>query len=156
MGQSEIQSAFKVTEVDLIYRNKVKPKNRTFITNSQDAYSVLKRVWDKNKIDLVEQFKIVLLDHRNACLGVSDVASGGMTNCIVDSKIVFATALKSKATKIILAHNHPTGNLTPSTSDLNITKKLVTGGQYLDIEVLEHIIMTSQGYYSMADNGLIP
>ena len=147
---------FKVAEVDLVYRRKPHRDNIITVSNSLDAYNVLQQVWDMHKIDLLEQFKIILLDHRNTCLGVSNISTGGMTNCLVDSKVVFATALTGKASKIILAHNHPTGNLEPSIPDVSITKKLVLAGKYLDIEVLEHIIVTSDGYYSMADNKLIP
>lgn len=149
-------SLFQVTEVELVYRNKVKPCDRLQIVRSSDVYNLLLSVWDMNKIELVEEFKIMLLDRRNACLGVAAIASGGITGCLVDSRIVFSTALKARASSIILAHNHPSGNLLPSKDDMNLTQKLVDGGRLLDIKVIEHLIVTPQGYHSLADEGMMP
>lgn len=149
-------SMFQVTEVELVYRNKVPPKDRPQIQHSSHAYEMLMMAWDMNKIELLEQFKIVLLDRRNACIGISDISTGGITGCIVDARIVFSTALKARASSIILSHNHPSGNLTPSNEDINITKKLVEAGKLLDIHVIEHMIVTPHSYYSFADNGLLP
>jgi DNA repair protein RadC len=96
------------------------------------------------------------LDNRGTCLGISEVSSGGMTACIVDPKVVFATALKAKATKIILSHNHPTGNLQPSKEDIALTRKLVEAGKLLDLPVIDHMILTQSSFFSYADHGLMP
>jgi len=154
--QLEIGGLFRVAELELIYRKNPEPVRTLQVSCSITAYEVLKQTWDQNKIDLVEQFKILLLDNRNTCLGVAEISAGGMTCCPVDARIVFATALQSKTTKLILAHNHPSGQLRPSQEDIDLTDKLRAAGKLLDIKVVEHLIMTSNGYYSMADNGLIP
>lgn len=73
----DVQSLFTITEVELIYRNKVKPADRRQIKAAADAYEILLATWDMNKIELVEEFKILLLDRRSACLGMSSIASGG-------------------------------------------------------------------------------
>ena len=156
MTQLEIGSLFKVSEVELVYRSKVKPKHRIAVSNSSSAYEVFKQSWDENKIELIEQFKILLLDYRNNCLGISEISTGTMNNCPVDIKIVLATALKAKASKIIPAHNHPTGNLLPSDADIELTGRLVEAGKILDIAVVDHLIVTAQNYYSFADSGLMP
>lgn len=150
-----ISSLYQVTEVELIYRNKLKPCDRPKITSSSYAYELLMMAWDMNKIELLEQFKILLLDRSNACIGVSDISTGGLNGCIVDARIVFSTALKARASAIVLSHNHPSGNLTPSKQDIDLTRKFVQAGKLLDIDVIEHLIVTPQSYYSFADSGLL-
>ena len=147
---------FTITEVEIIYRNKLKSSERPKVTTSKDAYDLLLRSWNHNKIELLEEFKILLLDRNNKCLGISHIAQGGVSACIVDPKIVFSTALKSKASGIILAHNHPSGNLSPSTHDLSLTDKLSKGARLLEMSILDHLIVTESGYYSFADEGQMP
>ncbi|MEP7169622.1 MAG: JAB domain-containing protein [Bacteroidota bacterium] len=156
MHTESTPTLFSVTEVELIYRNKTKPSNRRRITTSKDAYDLLLMSWEMNKIELIEQFKILLLDRSNSCIGISNVSIGGVSSCVVDPKIIFATALKARASGLILAHNHPSGNLKPSSSDIDLTKKLNQGGKFLEIEILDHLIVTPENYYSMADEGLMP
>jgi DNA repair protein RadC len=152
----DVKSLFTITEVALIYRNKVKPTDRRQIKTAADAYKILLATWDMNKIELVEEFKIVLLDRRSACLGVSSIASGGVNQCAIDAKLIFATALKALACRMILAHNHPSGSLQPSQADIKLTEQLVMGGKILSIDVLDHLIVTPHGYTSFADEGLMP
>lgn len=154
MEKSSLQSLFAVTEVELVYRNKVRPENRPKLMDSASVYDVLLNAWDMNRIELVEQFKIVLLDRSNSCLGISDISSGGLSACFVDPRIVFATVLKARASSVILAHNHPSCNLKPSQADIELTKKLKAGGALLDVLVLDHLIVTPFSYYSFADDGL--
>ena|SRR6218665_3859957 len=146
----------KVTEVELVYRNKVKFADRQQITSSFDAYQVLAQTWDEGKMQLQEHFKILLMDRKNHVLGVSHISSGGVTDCMVDSRLVFATALKARATGLILAHNHPSGNMTFSDADKMLTKKFTEAGKLLDISILDHLVLTEEGYASMSDNGQLP
>ncbi len=154
--KAKIADLFSVTEVELIYRNKRSPNERPKIKTSTNAYDLLINAWDMNRIELLEEFKILLLDRNSSCLGISNVATGGVSACFVDPKIIFSTALKAKASALILAHNHPSGNLIPSSNDHDLTRKLKDGGRLLEISVLDHLIVTSQGYYSIADEGLMP
>lgn len=156
MKSNEAFDLFSVTEIELIYRNKGKVENRPLLDSSKAAYELLLNTWNQNKIDLVEQFKIMLLDRRNRCMGLSEISTGGMTACIVDPKIVFATALKARATGIIMAHNHPSGNKLPSESDKSLTKTFIQAGKMLELPVIDHIIVTRDGYTSFADEGLVP
>ncbi|SJZ43907.1 RadC-like JAB domain-containing protein [Chitinophaga eiseniae] len=149
-------SLFSVTEVELIYRNKIRPEDRIIIRQAANAYDVLMDTWDRNKIELVEQFKILLLDQGNACLGIAEIATGGVSSCIVDPKVIFAIALKARATNIILAHNHPSERLCASPADIALTQKLCEAGKFMDIRVTDHLIVTPQRYYSFADEGLMP
>jgi len=144
-----------VTEVELIYRNKTKPSMRPEIKTSADAFNLLLHTWDMDKIELQEQFKIVLLDRSNKCMGISTLSTGGITQCVVDLKLAFAMALKASACNMILAHNHPSGNTKPSEADKAITTRFNTAGKILDLNVLDHLIVTKDSYLSMADEGLL-
>lgn len=151
-----IADEFRVAEVELIYKNKRPYNERLAVRSSKDAFQLLRAAWDLNKMDLQEQFKILLLDTANRCLGISNISTGGIAGCIIDPRLVFSTALKAKASSLILAHNHPSGNLTPSTSDVRLTERLIEGGKILEIAVSDHIIMTTGAYCSLSDDGLIP
>ena len=144
-----------VTEVHMIYQNKVKAAERPQIKNSQDAYEILKANWS-DQIGLLEEFYILLLDRANRVMGRYLVSQGGMAGTVVDAKIIFACALKCRASSILLAHNHPSCSLYPSQPDKDLTRKLTQGGEVLDILVLDHLILSPEGgYYSFADEGLL-
>jgi len=145
----------KVAEVELIYRNKVKASERPAIATSKDCYHLLRQSWDENKIELLEQFKILLLNRGNKVLGIFEVSAGGITGTVVDPRIIFSAALKANATSIILAHNHPSGNLKPSAADKELTSRMKAAGQILEIRVWDHLIITNDGYFSFADEGLM-
>jgi len=144
-----------VSEVELVYRNKVKPSERLSVKSTKDCYELLRLTWDENKIEFVEQFKVVLLNRSQRVLGIYNLSTGGVRGTVADPKLVFIAALKANACNIILSHNHPSGNLKPSREDEELTRKIVTAGMYLDIKVIDHIIITSEGYYSFADEGLL-
>jgi len=149
-------SFYKVPQIKLHYQNRVPTSRRPLIANGNDVYPILIENWDMNRIELLEEFKILLLNRGNRCIGISDISVGGSTACIVDPKQIFMVALKANACQIILAHNHPSGSLKPSNADIQITKKVLAGGSLLDIEVLDHLIVTKDGFYSFASEGLMP
>lgn len=148
-------SLYQVSEIQLSYRPKYKASTRPIICSSREAYNILKENWDGGKIDFIEQFKILLLNRANRVLGIFEASLGGVSGTVADPKIIFAAALKGSASSIILSHNHPSGSLKPSEADLRLTKKLKEAGTFLEIPVLDHIIITSEGYLSMADEGLL-
>lgn len=122
------------------------------IGSSTDAFKLLQPLFaDLNH----EEFWILMLNQANCMIGKHLVSKGGMAGTVADPKIIFKMALEQNAASIILAHNHPSGNLKPSNEDLMITKKLVAAGKMLDLYVLDHLIMTNKGYYSFGDEGLI-
>ena len=133
----------------------MKPSERPLVQSSRACYELLKLTWDENKIEFVEQFKVVLLNRAQRVLGIYELSTGGVTGTVADPKLVFIAALKANACNIILTHNHPSGNLKPSRADEELTKKIATAGMYLDIKVSDHIIVTNEGYYSFADEGLL-
>ena len=146
---------FEVAEIQLSYKSKVKPSQRPKITSSKEAYEIILENWDEDKLEFVEQFKIVLMNRANRVLGIIEASTGGVAGTVVDPKVVFAAAIKANSTSMILAHNHPSGQLKPSQADIKLTKKLTEGGQLLEIPVLDHIIVTGEGYFSFADEGLL-
>jgi len=153
--ESRKNRRFEVAEIQLSYKPKVKASLRPTINSSKDAYTILRESWDEDKLEFVEQFKVILLSRANRVLGIYEVSTGGVSGTVADPKLVFAAALKSNASAIIISHNHPSGNLNPSDADLNLTRKLKEGGKFLEVPVLDHIIVTSEGYYSFADEGVL-
>lgn len=106
-------------------------------------------------MEIREEFNILLLNRANHVLGWFNVSVGGTSGTLIDPKLIFSVALKCNACGIILCHNHPSGNLTPSESDLNLTKKLNSGGKLLEINILDHLILTTDSFYSFADEGML-
>ena len=152
---SDLSVLNTVAEVELVYRSKVKPSERPAVKSSKDCYQLFLQSWDENRIEFVEQFKIMLLNKANKVLGILELSTGGVTGTIADPKLIFMAALKSNACNIILSHNHPSGNLQPSQADKEITRKIKSGGDLLDIKILDHVIVTREGYFSFADEGLL-
>lgn len=145
----------QVAEVELVYRTKVKPSQRPKISTSADAYEILQKIWNRDKIELVEEFKVLLLNRSNKVLGVLDASSGGITGTVADPRIILAAAIKANAIGVVLSHNHPSGSVKPSRADEELTVKIREAARFLDMTVLDHIIITSEGYYSFADEGLL-
>lgn len=143
------------SEIELIYKSKVKASERPRIESSHSAFEVALNAWDDNKIELLEQFKVLMLSNNNRVLGVYEMSSGGITGTVVDIRLLFAALLKAKATAFIIVHNHPSGKLNPSEADKQITAKIKQASQLLDISFLNHLIITSKRYYSFIDEGVI-
>jgi len=112
----------------------------------------LRSIWSDH-LELREEFYILLLNRANHVLGWFPVSKGGSAATIVDPKLIFSIALKCNAHGIILAHNHPSGNLKPSDADIQLTQNIKNGGILLEINILDHIIITSESYFSFADDG---
>ncbi|MEQ8626749.1 JAB domain-containing protein [Ekhidna sp.] len=145
----------KVSEIEIMYRNKVKAKDRTRITSSSDAHDLIREYWNEESIELNESFKYLLLNRANDALGIVNHSKGGIAGTVVDVRLIFAAAIKANATGLILAHNHPSGNLKPSYQDIQLTKRVKEAGMLLDIQLLDHLILSSESYLSMADQGLV-
>lgn len=145
---------FEVSEVQLSYRSKVSPSQRPKITSSRDAYNILKSLWNGNTIEMHEEFKVLLLNRANRVLAIYNVSSGGIAGTVADPKLIFIAALRGLASSIIVTHNHPSGNLRPSQQDIDLTKKIKDAGKFLEIQMNDHIIITNEGYFSFADEGL--
>lgn len=146
------ETELQASEVQLIYRSRIPIDKRVQIKTSLDAFKVFWEHWNMDTIQHIEEVVIMLLNNKNMVLGIADISKGGINSTIIDVRVVFQYALKAHATGIILAHNHPSSNPTPSESDVSITKKLTEAGKTMDIAVLDHIILCGDGtYYSLLD-----
>jgi len=152
-GIGEAKALTIVAALELGRRRKdIEGNEKPKITASIDAYEVVKA----DLLDIGhEEFWIILLNRANRVIRKSQISQGGVAGTVADPKIIFKLALEELASGIILAHNHPSGNLTASQADLDLTKKIKDAGKLLDIQVLDHIIVAGQRYFSFADEGLI-
>lgn len=122
------------------------------LVSSVDSYNVIKKFYFDD-IDIFESFFILCLNRNNQTIAYAKISQGGVAGTVVDIKIIAKYAIDCLASSVILAHNHPSGNLAPSNEDKLITQKIKEGLKMLDIQVMDHVILTSDGYYSFADNG---
>lgn len=147
----------KIPEISIkvSWSDKVKKSELPAIKTSKDAVNILKDIFVDN-IHFVEQFSILFLSRANKVIGFKTIASGGIAGTVVDPKVAYLYAINTVGCcALIIAHNHPSGNLEPSDSDKLLTKKFVDAGKLLDINILDHIILTDEDYFSFADEGLI-
>lgn len=140
----------QVAEIKVSYSNN--NVERIKVTNSQILYNLVLKQWDLDLIEFQEEVKIVLLNRANVVLGIYEMSKGGTSGTVVDIKIILGIALKCNASSIVITHNHPSGTLEPSEPDKSITKKLKDACKILDLNLLDHLIVTGKGYYSFSDN----
>lgn len=151
---TEQELALKEMEIHYTPRWDKPPEQK--ITSSQIASKLLYGIYNKATMSFQEECFVLYLNRANVPLGIQKLSKGGITGTVVDVRIILATALKSLATGIIVAHNHPSGQLKPSQSDIELTKRLKSGCDLLDIAMLDHIVLTPDGnYYSFADEGCL-
>lgn len=152
-GIGEARAITIVAALELGRRRKSSMQSKTEkITSSTDSFNVLyPYLADLDH----EQFYVLLLRRNNSVIDTIRISQGGVSGTVVDPRLVFKPAIDKLASAIILAHNHPSGNLNPSQSDMKITKSLVEAGKILEISVLDHIIIVGKEYTSFADEGLL-
>ena len=143
-----------LSEIQVSYKPGLKSSTTT-ITNSQNAYEILKSLFPADTISLQEQFVVLYLNRANRVIGSYQLSKGGITGTIADVRLILSVALKTLATGLILAHNHPSGNLKPSEADKQITNKIRQAAKLLDIELIDHIIISNEGYCSFMDEGIL-
>ena len=141
----------KLNEIQVSYNSGSKGIK---ITSAIDSYKALKPIFDDG-MEFREKSIALYLNKANEVLGYFTLGLGGNSGVVMDVKMAFGIGLKCNASAMIMAHNHPSGNLQPSQADKNITKKFKEVGQLLDLQVLDHLILTSESYYSFANEGLI-
>ena len=127
---------------------------KTKISNSEISYNFIKQFYSDD-IEIYESFFLLLLNQQNHTIGYAKISQGGITGTVVDVKIIAKYVVDSLATSVILAHNHPSGNLTPSQQDILITEKVKEALSLFDTVVLDHLILTVDGFYSFADKGIL-
>ncbi len=144
------------TIANLELKAKKTPSNfeKVKIISSNDAFKVIKQFYFDD-IDIFESFFILCLNRNNQTIAYAKISQGGLAGTVVDIKLIAKYAIDCLASGVILAHNHPSGDLKPSNEDLAITKRIKEGLKILDISVLDHLILTSQGYLSFGDEGIL-
>jgi DNA repair protein RadC len=145
----------QVAEIELVYKTKVKAADRPVIKSSNEAFRLISALWNENTIELQEEFKVLFLNRSNRVLGVYHTSSGGITGTVADPRLILTAALKANSISIMLFHNHPSGSLKPSMQDTELTIKIKEAARFLDIKLLDHLIVTKDEYYSFADEGLL-
>jgi len=143
-----------MAEIVVAYRPQ--KSQHPLIRTSQEAYDCLYKFFSETDIALQEKFVVGYLNRSNKLLGVYSMSKGGIAGTIADPKLILGVALKSAASGIILAHNHPSGNLQPSAQDRELTAKINEACKLFDIILLDHLIISpDEKYFSFADNGLL-
>jgi DNA repair protein RadC len=151
IGEAKAISIMSALELGRRRRESESPK-KLKITSSKDVYDIMA----PNLLDLShEEFWVLLLNRANAVIKKVQISAGGVAGTVADPKIIFKTALENLSSSMILVHNHPSGNLSPSQADKEITKKMKEAGKLLEIPVLDHIIFADKNYYSFADEGIL-
>lgn len=145
---------YNLAEIQVSYKTTVKASERRRIITSKDAESIFREIWSSG-MEFQEEVYILLLNRAHQVLGWYNVSAGGVSGTVVDPKIIFSIALKGLASCIVLAHNHPSGNLTPSNEDIHLTNRLKQAGALLDIPVIDHLILSNEGYYSFTDEAMM-
>jgi DNA repair protein RadC len=148
---------YKTLIPEITLKFKTGNEQKAKISTSQDCFKVMLSFYDMDLLELTESFIVLFLNRANNTIGWLKVSSGGIAGTIVEIRLIMATAIKCAASGIILSHNHPSGNVTPSDADIKLTRKIKEAALLFDIALIDHIIMSSDSekYYSMADEGII-
>mgnify|MGYP001636543646 CR=1 FL=1 len=150
------QSYITISEVKLVYRTKIKASERFQVKTSKDAFEIFWETRDQDSVEHVEEIKLMLLTRSNKVLGIASLSKGGLSGTVTDGRIILQYAIKANVSGSIICHNHPSGNLNPSESDLSITRKVKDSAILMDIQLLDHLLIIPEGrYYSLTDEGLI-
>lgn len=142
-----------VSEIQVSYKHNSQYKPQ--IRSSKDSYELLKPLFPRETIQMQEQVVVLYLNRANQVIGSFQLSKGGLTSAIVDIRLILSIALKTLASGFILAHNHPSGNLCPSETDIKLTRKIREAARLVDIELIDHLILSSDSYYSFTDEGLM-
>jgi DNA repair protein RadC len=145
-----------IPEIIISIKFKSNPEQiSSIIKKSSDCHHIFLKLFDEGSIEWKEEAVMLCLNNANKVIGYYRISSGGMTGTVIDPKIIFTVALNCTAKKIVVAHNHPSGSLKPSPADDKLTAQIKAGGLLLDIDVVDHLIITKEGFYSYRDEGLI-
>ncbi|PID94174.1 MAG: hypothetical protein CSA95_04455 [Bacteroidetes bacterium] len=152
-GIGEAKALIIIAAMELARRRaSTSSKERKQISNSEEAFELMRQYLSDEPY---EQFWILLLDRSNRVIQPVQISHGGVSGTVVDPKRIFTTALRGRASGIILFHNHPSGNIRPSEADKGLTKKLASIGTLMEIVILDHLIIGKENYFSFSDQGLL-
>ncbi|MBP2619121.1 DNA repair protein [Chryseobacterium pennae] len=142
----------QVSEIQVSYSPNI---IETIISTSESSYMLALNNWNLDTIEMCEEAKVLFLNNALKVIGIYNLSKGGISSSVVDIRLILSIALKSISTHIILIHNHPSTSLAPSKADMDITSKLKLACGFLEIKLLDHLIINKESYYSFADEGLL-
>ncbi|PWL32659.1 MAG: DNA repair protein [Fluviicola sp. XM-24bin1] len=146
----------QVKEIELSYRQDKAVYKGLKISSSEDAFNYFNQSFNQKLLSIQEQFLVIFLNRSNKPIGVLKLSTGGINSTVADIRLIMATALKSLSSAIIIAHNHPSGELKPSQSDIQLTKQIKDACKFFDLQLLDHLILNPVGEYSsFADEGIL-
>jgi len=145
----------EIPTIELQLRSKQRNADLPQVNDSIAMYKLARDQWDPLKMNLCEEFKVCLMNNANRVLGIFNAGTGGVRNCYIDPRMIIAAALLSNATSIILLHNHPSGQNTPSQADIALTRQIKAAAELFNICVADHIIISDSGGYSFGAEGLL-
>lgn len=149
-----MDSTINAAEVQLTYKSHVKPSTRYKISSSQDTCQLMLKHFPADTIEYRESFKVVLLNQACRVLGIASISEGGISSTCVDVRLILQAALLANASLIILVHNHPSGNTSPSPQDDLLTERIRKAAKLMEIQIMDHVIITpEERYYSYYDEG---
>ncbi len=151
-GVGEVKAITLQVVFEIARRRKLAKNSIESIKTSQDVANIF---CPKLQDSTIEEFHVILLNRKNTILAMHKISEGGTTGTIVDAKVVFKKAIEQLACAMILIHNHPSGNKMPSHADLELTKKIKSFGELIDITILDHIIIANDNYFSFADENIL-
>jgi DNA repair protein RadC len=145
----------QLSEISVSYQSIPKIIEPPVIVTSLDAYAAFREFFCFNTINIQEQFVVLYLNKAHRLIGGYKLSKGGITGTVADVRLILSVALKTLATAIIIAHNHPSNNLQPSMNDESVTRKIKKAADLMEIDLLDHLILSVDNYYSFGDNGLM-
>lgn len=143
-----------VNEIEVLFKPRLDIITLDKVTNQYDAVEIFRSIWD-NDIEYRERFYVIYLNRQNKVLGYYLISVGSSCGTVVETKMIFQPAINLHASSIIIAHNHPSGNLNPSEADIKLTKKICEAGSILEIPVQDHIILTVDSFYSFGQHNIL-
>ena len=152
---NELDIKIPEIKISLSMSKKYKLSELHTIRSSNDSAQLFRKIFNADTFGWTEEMILLCLNRANKVIGFYKVSSGGFAGTVADPKVIFTIALNCAASAIIIAHNHPSGNLKASKADIDLTNKIKLAGNTLEINLLDHIIMTEDSYYSFADDALI-
>ncbi len=147
------KNGYDIPQIKLSYVSTPTVRHAKSVMNSRDIIKAFRDSYEDGEIEYREHIKVAYLNARNAIIGIQEIGVGSDTSSLCDIKALFAGAILCRATSMILCHNHPSGTLTASAADDNLTRKVKDGAKLLDMKLHDHIILTEESHYSYNDNG---
>lgn len=149
------QETNNIQEIDLIYGNPLDYPHRVRVDKPETAYQLMRYIWEFDKFELIQRFKLILLDNADACLGFIDITNEIRIDFTTNFRMIYAVALKANAAKVILVQNHIDGDTSPTVNDVIITKEIQRGAKLLGIRLKDHLIISRYTFYSFKAHKLV-